>query len=64
MLKQQQQQPKLWPLWTNRGQLSFIYKILKNRKNMDAQSNHTYKTDRKNLNRATIFTHYKRCKHK
>ena len=38
--------------------------MFKNTKNMDALSNHTYKTDGKNLYPATTFNHSKRYKHK
>ena len=34
---------------THRRQLTLIHKMFKNTKNLDALSNHTYKTDRKNL---------------
>ena len=52
------------PLWTHGRQLKLIHKMFKNAKNMDAPSNHTYKTDRKNLYPAVRFTYSKRYKHK
>ena len=51
-----QQQSKLWPLWTHIRRLTFIYKMLKNTKNLDTPPTNTNKTNRKNLYLATTLT--------
>ena len=53
------QQLKLRPLRNHSRQLTFIYKMLKNTKNLDTLPQNTNKTNRKNLYPATTLTHSK-----
>ena len=45
-------------------QLSIIYKMIKNTKNLDTLPTNTHKINRKNLYSSTTFTHAKRQKYK